>query len=171
MGLLHQSLGGIGESVAFKKSKRERITRIIDSGANECVSAFPHQTCVWSKNQDNRLAGIWLRHKLFDLGGLERNHADETWPRSGSGYEIGCKARPDIVGYQLGSAIFRFAKGACPGKPLGLTWNVIGYTGKSCTADHRLARLDVIQGIIDVEAIILDIRSAAVDVHNDRKAG
>ena len=77
MGLLHQPLGSIGESVAFQKSERERVTRIIDSRANECVGAFPHQACVRSKNQNYRLAGIGLRHKLFDVGDLECNHAGE----------------------------------------------------------------------------------------------
>src|SRR5260370_38740120 len=70
---------------------------------------------------------------------------------SGPDDKIGRKSRPDIVGDQLGGTIFRIAKPARPGKPLGLPRNVIRHTGKSVAGADGLAGLDVCQGGVDVE--------------------
>src|SRR5882762_2182294 len=86
---------------------------------------------------------------------LLRMRSEFRFTLSGPGDKKGCKSRLDIVGDQLGGAIFRIAKPARPGKPLSLPGNVIGHPGKSVGGDHGLAGLDVRQGVVDVEGVIL----------------
>src|SRR5215813_284235 len=109
-----------------------------------------------------------LRDGRPNGGGLPGMRSEFSVTLSGPGDEIGRESRLDIVGYLLGSTIFSVAETTRPRKSLGLPRNVIGHTGKRGAGDYLLAALDFRQGVVGVEAIILDVRTAAGDIHDDR---
>src|SRR5258708_28109100 len=99
---------------------------------------------------------------------LLRMRSEFRFTLSGPGDKIGRKSRLDIVGDHLGGAIFRIAKPARPGKPLGLPRNVIGHTGRSAAGDGRLTSLAFRHRGVHVEATTPAIPPAPPDVQPSR---
>src|SRR6202163_1665488 len=89
--------------------------------------------------------------------------------RSGSGDEIRGETRLDVDGDQLGGAVLAVAQPARPRKPLRLARNIIGHARKRIAGEDGRAGLQLHQAVIDREAVILDIGTAAVDVDDDGK--
>src|ERR1700674_3617460 len=86
---------------------------------------------------------------------------------SRTGDEVRGKPRLDLLGNDAGGAVLRVAQRAYPRAALLGAGNVVGIAGERLSGDDGFVGRDVGQGVIGVDAVILDVGPAAVDVDDD----